>query len=201
MLEIRLVETDEEREQVFKLRYKVFVEEMGKTPHHANHQHKTLIEPLDSSANIFSAFHNGKVVGTARNNLARTSNLEYYPQLYKMDFVGNAHPKYTSISGKLMVLKEFRGNQIAIHLIKENYRQMLIEGIKFDFSECDSSLVSYYNKLGYKSIGTLNHPEYGEGTILMLDVLDLEHLERVGSPFKEICKSFSEKTKNLYMAS
>ncbi|MEG3861178.1 N-acyl amino acid synthase FeeM domain-containing protein [Microcoleus sp. herbarium12] len=189
-LNIRLAETGEEREQVFKLRYKVYIEEMGKTSHYADSHHKTIIEPLDNSAKILAAFYNNRLVGTARNNLARSSNLEYYPQLYQMDYVGDAHPKFTSISGKLMVQKELRGNQIALHLIRENYRQLLLEGIRFDFSECDSELVAYYSKIGYKSIGTLNHPEYGEGTIIMLDLLDLDYLEQINSPLKDICKTF-----------
>jgi predicted GNAT family N-acyltransferase len=107
-----------------------------------------------------------------------------------MDCVGDAHPKSTSVSGKLMVQKEFRGNQLAAKLIRENYRQLLLEGIRFDFSECDAELASYYNKIGYRNIGTLNHPEYGEGIILMLDLLDLEHLERISSPLEDICRSF-----------
>ena len=70
MFEIRLATTAEEREQVFKLRYSIYVEEMGKSQHYADHKHKKVEEPLDSSANIFAAFQNGRVVGTIRNNLA-----------------------------------------------------------------------------------------------------------------------------------
>jgi hypothetical protein len=33
---IMLIETNAEREQVFKLRYKVYIEEMGKTSHYAD---------------------------------------------------------------------------------------------------------------------------------------------------------------------
>jgi predicted GNAT family N-acyltransferase len=190
LLEIRLAETAEEREQVFRLRYKVYIEEMGKTSHYADDKHKTIIEPLDSSAKIFAAFSNGQVVGTARTNLSRTSNLDFYTQPYKMDeIVGDAHPEYTSVGGKLIVQKEFRGQQIAIKLIKSLYQYLLQEGIKFDFSECDAELVSYYNKLGYQSVGTLYHPEYGEGSVIMLDVFNWEYLERVNSPLKDIGKT------------
>jgi hypothetical protein len=187
---IRLTENDAEREQVFNLRYKVYIEEMGKTAHHANSIERSIREPLDESAKIIVALSDNQVVGTVRTNLARDSDLTYYPQLYGMDCVGDAHPQFTSISGKLMVQKEFRGNQLAVKLIRENYRQLLLEGIRFDFSECDDELASYYNKIGYRNIGTLNHPEYGEGIILRLDLLDLEYLEKIGSPLKDICRSF-----------
>lgn len=191
MWEIKLAETPEEREQVFKLRYSICVEEMGKNQHYADHKHKRLEEPLDSSAKIFAAYQNDQVIGTIRNNLAASSNLEYYSQLYKMyETVGDAHPHYTSISTKLMIQKEFRASTLFLDLFRALYKHLLSEGIKFDFGDCDFPVTIFFKRLGYQVVGQANHPEYGEGNIVMLDVLNLEHLEKSNSPFKGIYKTF-----------
>lgn len=197
MFEIRLTETAEEREQVFKFRYRVYIEEMGKKQHYADHKQKKSKEPLDSSAHIFAAFQNGQIVGTARTNFSRNSNLEYYPQLYKMyEVVGDAHPQYTSISTKLIIQKELRGSLLFVELAQVLYKHLLLEGIKFDFSDCDSPVTVFFKKLGYQVVGKENHPEYGEGNIMMLDVINLEHLEKINSPFKEVCKNFFNTNKS-----
>ena len=71
MLEIRLAKTPKEKEQVFKLRYQIYVEELGYTQHYANHEQKRIEEPLDKSGHIFVALKNCNLVGTARSNYAR----------------------------------------------------------------------------------------------------------------------------------
>lgn len=191
MWEIRLAETPEEREQVFKLRYNIYVEEMGKNPYYAEHKGKILKEPLDSHAQILAAYQNGQVIGTIRNNLAISSNLEYYPHLYKMyETAGDAHPHQTSITTKFMIKKEFRASTLFLELFRSWYKHLLNERIRFDFGECDPLLTIFYQKLGYQVIGEINHPEYGYGNLLMFDVLDLEHLKKVNSPLKNICQNF-----------
>ncbi|HEY9812940.1 MAG TPA: GNAT family N-acetyltransferase [Candidatus Sericytochromatia bacterium] len=184
MLEIRLAKTPKEKEQVFKLRYQIYVEELGYTQHYVDHKHKILEEPLDKSANIFAAYQNGQIIGTVRSNYAKNSNLEYYPQLYKMrDFIGDAHPRYTSISTKLMVKKELRGSTLALRLMRANYQQLLVDGVKFDFIDCEPHMIPFFQKLGYQPIEMINHPEYGSGLAMMLNVFNFKHLEQVKSPF------------------
>ncbi len=56
MLEIRLAETTEEREQVFKLRYQVYIEELGWFYPDADHKYKRMEDALDISANSYDSF-------------------------------------------------------------------------------------------------------------------------------------------------
>jgi hypothetical protein len=196
MIEIRLAETAEEKKQVFKFRYRVYVEEMGYLQHYGDQKHKMIVEPLDSSARIFVAYQNGQIVGTVRNNHSINSNLEYYPHLYKMyEVVGDAHPCYTSVSTKLMVHKKLRGSTLALRLMLGNYRQLLIDEVKFDFIDCNSHMVAFFMRLGYQIMGTVNHPEYGEGIVMMLELFNLEYLNKVNSPLKRIYKNLIEAEK------
>ena len=172
MLEIRLAKTAEEREQVFKLRYQVYIEELGWFYPDADHKYKRMEEALDRSANIFVACELDRVVGTIRCNYARNSNLESYRDLYKMhEFAGAAYLD-TSISTKFMVKKEFRGTTLAKRLMIAKYQQKLIDKSKFDFIDVPPHMTPFYQRLGYQIIGAINYPGYGEWSIMVLDVLN-----------------------------
>ncbi|MCL2935426.1 MAG: hypothetical protein MGU50_01920 [Trichodesmium sp. MAG_R02] len=62
MLEIRLAQTPKEREEIFKLRYQIYVEELGWWEHSVNyepnHEQKKVEDTLDVSANFFITFNN-----------------------------------------------------------------------------------------------------------------------------------------------
>ena len=172
--EIRLVESVEERLQVFKLRYQVFVEEIGYVLNHADHTAKTIIEPLDESAQIFAAFYQGQVIGTARKNLAKDSNLGFYSELYRIkDNAGDSYPGFTSISNYIMVQKTFRGSPLILQLVQAVYKQLLIENIKFDFMDCEPNMVNFYQRLGYQNMGQIKHPEFGLGNLMRFDISKL----------------------------
>ncbi|OKH52810.1 hypothetical protein NIES2101_13185 [Calothrix sp. HK-06] len=169
--EVKIVETHEEREKVFKLRYEIFVGEIGYAPNYANHTQKIIQEPLDNSAKIFAGFYNGQVIATSRINLSRNSDLGYYPQIYKMqEFAGDAYPQYTSISNYFLIKKEFRGSRIILELIQLIYKKLLSENVKFDFLDCEQYMVPLYTKLGYQNMGEMYHPEFGKGYLMMLDI-------------------------------
>src|SRR5207245_2348927 len=76
VMEIKLVQSAEEREQVYRLRYNVYVEEMGLNPTEADHRRRIITDPLDSSGRILAAFSNGAVVGTVRLNIANDSDMD-----------------------------------------------------------------------------------------------------------------------------
>ncbi|MEG4453282.1 GNAT family N-acetyltransferase [Microcoleus sp. N9_A1] len=196
MLEIRLAQTPEEKEQVFKLRYQIYVEEMGYAQHYANHKGQKIEEPLDNSGNIFVAFQKNKVVGTVRSNYARQSDLGYYLSLFKIsDATQNTNLGYVSVCTKFMVDKNLRKKGIGFTLMQAHYNQMLIDRIKFDFIDCEPHMIPFFQKLGYQLIDMINHPEYGSGMAMMLDVFNLKHLERVNSPFMRLHRNFVESKK------
>jgi predicted GNAT family N-acyltransferase len=172
MLEIRLAETAEEREQVFKLRYQVYIEELGWCYPDADHKYRRMEDTLDISANIFIAWELGQVVGTVRCNYVRNSNLESYLNLYKMhEFVEDAYLD-SSISTRFMIKKEFRGTTLAKRLIIAKHKQKLIDKIKFDFIDVPPHMTPFYQRLGYQIIGAINYPGYGEWPVMVLDVLN-----------------------------
>ncbi len=63
---IRMAETEDEKRAVYRFRYDVYVEEMGRYEGVADHENRLLVEPEDETGRIFYAARDGEVVGTSR---------------------------------------------------------------------------------------------------------------------------------------
>ena len=66
-IEIAIAETEDEKRAVYRFRYSVYVEEMGKYKSVADHAQRLFYEPCDAHSRIFYATENGEVVATARS--------------------------------------------------------------------------------------------------------------------------------------
>ena len=53
--DIKVASSDEDREQIFRFRYDVYVTEMGKSPAEADHQKKIIRDELDEDAHLLYA--------------------------------------------------------------------------------------------------------------------------------------------------
>ncbi len=194
MLEIRLAKTPEEREEIFKLRYQIYIEELGFwesfTNYEPNHEQKKLEYPLDLSANLFVAFNNHELVGTLRYNYTKNLDSDYYPKLDKMsETVGDAHLLSTSISGRFMLKSYLRGTLIGLRIMQAYYQQLLLDKIKFDFIDAEEDLVPFFEKLGYQTIGKIDYSIYESGAVMVLETLNIKHLEKVKSPFRSLYRN------------
>ncbi len=168
---------------IFRIRYEVYVEELGRAQLHADHQARTIREPLDEHALIWVAYEDERLVGTVRVNHANESDLGDYTALYEMARVGAAHPKRTSITTKLIVARDYRNSTLAYRLAMAGYRGMLQNGILHDFIDVFPARVPFFERLGYRiHIPEAHHPEFGSVVVMSLAIRDAAHLERVGSP-------------------
>jgi hypothetical protein len=63
---IHSAETEDEKRAIYRFRYDVYVEEMGRYASVADHENRLLVEPEDETGRIFYAAQDGEVVGTSR---------------------------------------------------------------------------------------------------------------------------------------
>ena len=191
MPEIRIVKTSAELEQIYQFRYKIYVEEMGRKQTYADHQRKTIIEPLDKTGYIFGAFENGEVVGTLRCNLAKESDLGYYEELYRMRSVGSSHPDHTAIITKFIVDGSYRYGRLATRFCQAAYAFGMKNEVKFNFIDCNQHLVGFFKLFGYEIYAAnIIHPEYGEVTPMMCNLLDIDLFKERRSPLVKSYESF-----------
>ena len=74
---------------------------------------------------------------------------------------------------------------MAFRLAAATFADALEAGIRYNFIDCDESLVPFYTRLGYRAVGTIRYrfPEYGEGVVMVLDLYDEARLYMLRSPF------------------
>src|SRR4051794_9246877 len=102
-MQIKLAQSPEELEQVYRLRYNVYVEEMGLNPAEADHSRRFITDSLDSSGKVLAAFSDGEVVATVRFNLAREAALGEWRHLFQMDQFGPFFPERVTMTTRLVV--------------------------------------------------------------------------------------------------
>jgi hypothetical protein len=183
-IRIRRVESDAERRAIYRLRYDVYIEELGRTQHYADHARRCIEEPLDASSQLFGAFDGVQCVGTVRCTYGRDGGLGIYESLYEMDSVGPAHPSCTSVTTKLLVAAHLRNTTLAYRLSVATYQQAVMDGILFDFIDVYPPRVPFFERLGYEvHLPARMHEEFGNVIVMRLALRDVTHLAAVKSPF------------------
>jgi hypothetical protein len=199
LFDVRRAETAEDLRRVYAFRYDVYVREMNRPQHYADHASVTICEPLDETARVYLAeTPDGNVVGTVRTNYSRDLNLGMYPELYRMQWALDALPGHTSISTKIIVARRFRtglrSGLLSGALATATYRDALAAGIQLDFCDCSTPAIeSFFRHLGYRRYDVdVSHPEYGVVRLLALILRDLPFLERATSPFAAILRAAAD---------
>jgi hypothetical protein len=186
---------DDERETVYRFRYQLYVEEMKRFQQYADHDFKRVCEPLDTSGHILAAYNReDKLVGTVRYNVGVDENFGIYTELYPLRQFIPFFPNSVSITTKLMVALSYRRSSLAFQLAMACYKNGLELGTCFDFIDCNPPLLGFFTHLGYwQTASSVRHAEYGDVIPLVLAMHDVQHLEKVGSPFARIGYQFEDK--------
>jgi hypothetical protein len=182
-IQIRAVSEGAEKFSVFRLRYDIYVKEMNRVQKYADHDQQIIREPLDEDAVIFGAFDHGKLVGTIRVNYTNTCDVGEYVKWYRMSEFRPFFPSRTSVTTKLMLSPQYRSTAITVRFAKAVYEAGLSAGVCFDFMDCNSHLVPYFEKIGYRQVfPNVLHPEYGDVHPMVFVYGDVGHLTNIGSP-------------------
>lgn len=183
-MRIRIADSTEELEAIYRFRYQVYVEEMQRPQKDADHANRRIEDSLDRTGFNLAAWSGSRVVGVARANLARDGDLGDYGEFYDLGSVGTDHPWRTSITTRLMVAPEHRHTMLPMMLVLACYRLGLENSIRWNFIDCNDHLVGFFTRLGFvQHLPKAWHPEYGHVTRMRLDLLDEVHLASVCSPF------------------
>lgn len=180
------------REAIFRLRYAIYVEEMGRDQPGTCHSARQIIDAQDQSGRLFAAFDGERLIGTVRNDYVRDGDSDEYIALYgARAYVEQRGREQVSISGRLMVRPEYRAGRAAFALAAATYSRALGDGIHHNLIDCNPPVEPFFRRLGYRVFRKpVMHPSYGPVAVLVLDLFDREHLARVRSPFLRILDEF-----------
>jgi hypothetical protein len=184
-------ESSKARQDVYRLRYEVYVVEEKFCQKYADPVEGTICEPLDESGHVYAAYADDDLAGTVRSNYAFESDLDEYFERYG---VNSADFQEASVTSKLIVARSHRSSTLAFRLAAATYSDGLAAGVRFNLIDCDRALVPFYERLGYRAHGSVRYrfPEVGEGVVMILDVQNETNFRRVGSPFLKLYRTWKE---------
>lgn len=194
MIEIKLVTNPQDLQKVFRLRYAVYVEELGAEMEYADHQRKELREPWDETGDNLGAWINGELVGCLRINYGGQSDLSEYQDFFDSilaDEDAGCSLEHISVGSKFAVHRRHRGATLTLRLIQAFYTQLQEKNSRLNYLTCRPNLAEMYRKLGFESSApAFHHHEAGWVLPMMLVVQDYETLRQINSPFADICARY-----------
>lgn len=166
--------------------YRIYADELEHHLENADHARRRLDDPMARAGHLFVARGpSGEVAGTVLTTDRGVGELGYYEDYFHMDQVSGP----ASVTTKLTVAPFARRSRVSFMLSRATYVAALERGLDVDFCDCQPSRLHLFQRMGYRLMpGAGLHPVYGSSLRLRLDVRDIEHLERVGSPFAAVAR-------------
>lgn len=191
---LRIASCAEDRERVYRFRYRIYVQEMGKRIFDADHQRACLQDDDDDGARLWMAEQGDELVATLRFQWGGEVEFSsYWRDVYGLphflaEFGGHA----ISLTSRLMVEPKFRGSSVLASMLSETYRSARGLGVRFDFINCTPGLVQFYESLGYRRF-TRGFVDRDTGYhVPMLFVLGgLAHMRQVRSVFSRVARHYA----------
>ncbi len=143
-VEIGVASTDADRDAIYRLRYEVYVEELGIYAEQADRQGRRLCDDIDATARLIYARVGSDILGTIRLHLRCDAPLpETFVRTYELErFVGLVPLERIGVMTRFMVARGHRGSSIPFQLIVETARQHLEAGLDLTFCDCEPHLVA-----------------------------------------------------------
>lgn len=164
--DVGLADTDEKKEAVYRFRYSVYVEEMGRYQDSADHVGRRLVEPEDDESFVFYVrdTDDGIVVGTGRmtwggRGFSRRQIDEYSLQ----PFLDALPHEYIAVGERVMVKPSLRGTGLIDDLMEQRKQTGVEHDVRIQFAACEPHLLSLYLGQGRRTYATrnINTPEAG----------------------------------------
>jgi hypothetical protein len=191
-LSIGIASSAAEQEECFRLRYRVYVDEMGKQPGVADHKRKLLTDGHDRNATILYVTDGNQIVGTMRMIFAADEIPEGYKSRYDLDTAFAGIPREQIVfTGYLIVALEWRQTRSLWYIFERAYRDARARGVWLDLIHCTPSLVALYETMGFRRFRqNFIDPDYGMRIPLALVADDMAHLGHIRSPLARLAEDF-----------
>lgn len=183
---INIARNAAEKELIYRFRYLIYIEEMGKLHMKADHINRLLCDETDLYTTLYYVLINNSIAATLRSQngidgpFGSTENI-----FFDIDqFEGIFDHRSISVNDRLIVDKPYRRSMLYHRMMIKTYTDGLQIGTKLCFISCDDSLLPMYIRYGfriYREPALLKSGERRHRLLLLL--CDKGHLEKVRSPF------------------
>ncbi len=173
----------EELDAVARLRYHVYVNELGRRPEGCDDDLQQLKEAEDGYSIVLAAFDQQQMVGTFRVTAVDALNegSSWHRQYGIADFPVATAQQY--IFSRMIVMNDYRGRGLAADLFKAAFDYVKQAGGELVFLHCPAHLVSLYEVMGFRRYAPgFVHEEAGFRIPMVMIAGDWAHFEAVKSP-------------------
>ena len=193
---IQPVETDAQRDAIYRLRYDVYVEEMGRYRGIADHEKGHLVEPEDDYSRLFyAADADGGIVGTMRVTWGGDApfNQRMIDQYDLQPFLDDVPADQIIVGERFMVTPAYRGTDLIFRLFQTYMHLVNEKRIQLIFGDCEPHLLNLYLGLGFRTYTrhNVNSGETGYLIPLVMVAEDMDYFHKVGSPLVNVLKDFA----------
>jgi hypothetical protein len=192
--QVHIAESEEEREAVFRFRYSVYVEELGRKLGNADHRRRRVHDDEDDkpyTVLLYTADDEASLTGTIRVRHWRPGEVpEKDWTTFSMERFDGLSQLGTAEAGRLMIKPDHRGQLGLVSIGCAMYQLAATElAVDVGFINCATGLVRHYRLLGFRTYdGRLVPTPDGIEVPLVMFPSDRAYLEQVGSfltPFVE----------------
>src|SRR4029453_5640787 len=156
-VELFRAQSEHDQEELFRFRYAVYVEELGRYRQRADHRGRRLVEPEDAHSVLYGARQDGHVVGTARLTFGADGLSHRQIDEYSLGHLLAEVPAELRAGGeRLMVAPDLRGSTVSAELRDFEREDVSARGVRMIFGACEPHLLSMYLSAGARTDGEHN---------------------------------------------
>ena len=168
-LRVFRAESDADKEAAYQFRYSIYVEEMGRYRHTADHARRMLIDPEDSHSVIYVACEGSDVVGTLRTTFGEDGFSDRQISQYSLEpFLAQIPARLMCVSERLMVAPRLRGSS-AMTEMRDRLAELIDRRqVKIIFGDCEPHFLAHNLTLGSRPYAERNINSEDAGYLIPL---------------------------------
>ena len=195
-IRFKIAQNNEQLQAIYAFRYKIYIQEMGKTIKDVDHNKQLLKDHRDDDAVQFFLEDDDGVFACLRTFFSSdTSITSTEIKDYGLEKFLAFNPSSICLSGKLMIDAKKRNSSALGILLGSAYKYGRERGVQFDFCNCAPSLVQLYEMLGYRRYKeNITDEDVGYRVPLVNVLEDVQHYQFIQSPFYRYARALPNDT-------
>src|SRR3954453_9037436 len=144
-LEAGLATTDKEGEAIYRFRYNIYVEELGRYRAAADHDHRRLADAEDATSWLFYAAHGDEVVASFRITWGGDGFSRRQVEQYQLaPFLAELPPEVIAVGERTMIAPRWRGTDLMAALGAVSDPLSARHDVRVVFGAGEPHLISFY---------------------------------------------------------
>lgn len=189
---LRFAESEADHGAIYRLRYRIDVEEMGYAFPGVDHAGRRLAEPISRPTRLPMAEADGALVGTLQFNWgAECAFTEDERRIYHpADFIAVVGDESMMIASRFMTPPSHRDSDLPARMLDAMFEFALDNEVRLLIADCRPHLINNYLRLGFRTYAkTYNDPNVAMLAPMVFVIDDVAHLERIKSRLLPLFKA------------